>query len=147
MSTETALPLEDLNSIVTSLRSANPPAAPAESWLDAAITGSFSCSSGGGNLEGWITFYDGTKVHYQISGRPTRIVGTAAGVIAVPLIRVLPVDNFAGKLGNFSVSGFWTAGNLSLVCDGRSITQVPIPVGSVAPWDYVMEGNVQYTRG
>lgn len=145
-STGLSVPVADLKAIVGTLRPASLQAA-ADSWYDAAISGTFSFSSGGGNLEGWITFYDGTKVHFQLAGKPTKIVGTAAGFIALPLIRVRPADTFAGKTGTFNLSGFWAAGVLNLYCAGQPITQTPIAVVSAAPWDYEMDGNVSYVKG
>lgn len=145
-STGLSVPVEDLKSIVGTLRSASPQATAGDSWYDAAITGTFSFSSGGGNLEGWISYYDGTKVHFQLVGKPTKIVGTAAGTFAWPLIRVRPADTFAGKTGTFNVSGFWAVGDLNLYCAGQPITQTSIGVVSVAPWDYEMVGNVEYTK-
>jgi hypothetical protein len=144
--TGTNLPVQDLQAIVTSMRAANAPDTAGESWNDAAVTGSFSFSAGGGNLEGWITFYDGTKVHYKLTGITSK-TGSAAGVIAVPLVRFKPASEFAGKAGRFEVSGFMFGGNLYLYCNGVPITQAAISVASAAPWDYEMIGTVQYTLG
>lgn len=144
--TGTNLPVQDLQAIVASMRATNAPDTAGDFWNDAAVTGSFSFSAGGGNLEGWITFYDGTKVHYQLTGITSK-TGTAAGAIAAPLVRFKPASEFAGKAGKFEVSGFMLGGNLSLYCNGVSITQAPIPVASAAPWNYEMGGTVQYTKG
>lgn len=144
--TGTSLPVQDLQAIVAAMRASNAPAAAEDFWNDAAVTGSFSFSAGGGNLEGWITYYDGTKVHYQLTGITSK-TGTAAGAIAVPLIRVKPVTEFAGKQGTFEVSGFLVGGSLTLSYNGSPITQGTIPVASAAPWNYEMGGTVQYTRG
>lgn len=144
--TGTNLPVQDLQAIVATMRANNAPGAAEDFWNDAAVTGTFSFSAGGGNLEGWITFYDGTKVHYQLTGISSK-TGTAAGAIAAPLVRFKPASEFAGKQGSFAVSGFMLGGSLSLSCNGVSITQAPIPVASAAPWNYEMGGTVQYTRG
>lgn len=142
MSTETitgvTIPVADLQAIVASMRTANPEPTLNEIWNDAAITGVFSLSAGGGSLEGWLSLYDGRKYHFQ-SLEITDRSGTAAGTFAIPYARVRPLKDV--EIGNFDLKGFWAGGILSLSCvkDGLQVL-------SAAPWDYHLAGTVKCTK-
>lgn len=132
-------PIKDLKAIAGELRTTYPEKAAAnEIWNDAAITGTFSFSSGGGSLEGWISLYDGTKYYFQ-SIEITAKTGTAAGAFALPLIRVKPLGS--GEIGTFELGGFWATGSLQLSC-----VQTPFPVISAAPLNYYLAGKVKCTK-
>ena len=136
--TQTSLPIAEFNSIVATLRAANPEVAANEVWDDAAATGTFSLSAGGGNFEGWLSLYDGRKYYFKVETITDRS-GTAAGTFAVPLVRVKPMKDV--EIGDFDLSGFMAGGSLKLnaVKDG-------IPMISLAPWDYHLAGTVKYTK-
>lgn len=132
-------PIKDLKAIVGELRTTYPEkAAVNETWNDAAITGTFSFSSGGGSMEGWISLYDGTKYYFQ-SIEITAKTGTAAGAFALPLIRVKPLGS--GEIGTFELGGFWATGSLKLSC-----VQNSFPVISAAPLNYYLAGKVKCTK-
>lgn len=136
--TQTSLPITELNDIVGMLRAANPEPATNEIWDDAAATGTFSLSAGGGNLEGWLSLYDGRKYYFKLETITSRS-GTAAGTFAVPLVRVRPLKDV--EVGDFDLSGFLAVGSLKL-----DAVKDAIPVISVAPWDYHLAGTVKYTK-
>lgn len=134
-----AFPLDDLKAIAGEFRATTPEiAAENEIWNDAAITGTFSFSSGGGSLEGWISLYDGTKYSFQ-SIEITAKTGTAAGAFALPLVRVKPLGS--GEIGTFELGGFWATGTLKLSC-----LQTSFPVVSAAPLNYYLAGKVKCTK-
>lgn len=141
----TSLPLDQLQEIVAMLKAGNAEASSQDFWLDAAITGTFSFSSGGAQLQGWITYYDGTKVHFELES-VTDKTGTAAGTFAVPLIRVRPADTYAGKSGAFELEGLWAVGSLALKGPNGPIMQSRIAVLSAAPLNYELKGSVRYTK-
>ena len=136
--TPTPLPLKDLQAIVASLRAGNPEPTPNEIWNDAAITGAFSLSAGGGNLDGWISLYDGRVYRYQILEIKERW-GTAAGTFALPYVRVRPLKD--QDTAEFDLQGFLTFGSLKLDC-----VKDPLPVISASPWDYRLIGTVKLTK-
>jgi hypothetical protein len=144
---ELAIPVSDLKSIVKMFQPATIDKAANEIWLDAAVTGSFSFSSGGANSEGWITYYDGTKIYFKVT-QMTAQTGTAAGTFALPWVRVRPSGIVLAGSGKLEISGFMFGGTYRLYCsNGQTVFQSDLAVISAAPWDYHLEAGASYTKG
>jgi|GEM_PF-4240217 len=143
---QTALPIKQLKEIADNIRNISPPSAANEFWLDAAITYSFSMSAGGANLEGWITYYDGTKVHFQLE-KITAQTGTAAGAGALPWVRVKPVDDYCGD-GTLELKGSFFSASLYLKSpSGKSFTNPDgLSAASAGLGDFHLAGTVKYTK-
>lgn len=142
---ETTLPLEDLKGIAEQIRNSTNEAAN-DSWSDAALTCSWSVGPSGGNLQGWITYYDGKKIHFELRDVQSK-TGTAAGAAAIPWIRVREWSDIQNE-GTFDISGFGLLGaTLHLYANGQPITNpVDIPTTSAAWWDFKLKGTVQYEK-
>ncbi len=142
---ETTLPLKDLKGIADQIRNSTNEAAN-DSWSDAAFTCSWSVGPSGGNLQGWITYYDGKKIHFELRDVQSK-TGTAAGAAAIPWIRVLDWSEMPGE-GTFDLSGFGLLGaKLHLNANGRSITNpADISTTSAGPWDFKLKGSIQYEK-
>lgn len=69
--------LQELDAIAKQIRSSNKEAAN-DSWSDTAITFSFSVGPAGGNLQGWITYYDVSKINFKLKDLQQK-TGIAAG--------------------------------------------------------------------
>lgn len=142
---EIQFPLEDLNAISKQIKGAANVAAEA-SWSDAAATFSFSVGPAGGNLQGWITYYDGKKIHFQLD-KISQKTGTAAGAGAIAYIRVRDFKE-VGTHGHFKIHGFMLSGSyLQLSFGDQDLTNPKEMFGtSAAPWDFKMSGTVNYEK-
>ena len=141
---ETELPIEALTEITKQIRGSVNDAS-TESWSDAALTLSWSVGPSGGSIKGWITYYDGRKIH--ITGTESSKTGTAAGAAALPWIRVLDWDQMP-ESGEFDLSGFGLLGaTIHLRENGQYITNPSgIASTSAAGWDFKMKGKCSYKK-
>ncbi|TXT39625.1 MAG: hypothetical protein FD135_2057 [Comamonadaceae bacterium] len=139
------LPLMQLAEITDELKKLSPPSAANETWLDAVITFSFSQSAGGANLEGWITYYDGTKVHIQL-GKVSSQVGTVAGAAAIPWVRVKPAKDYCGA-GTLNLHGAWFSASLCLKTSRGEDFINPSTLSSACAGlgDFLLDAAVTYT--
>lgn len=142
---KTVLPITQLVKVTDELKKLAPPSAANETWLDAAVTFSFSQSSGGANMEGWITYYDGTKVHIQL-GKVTAQIGTVAGAAAIPWVRVKPHGEYCGE-GTLEMNGAWFSSSLRLKSSvGDFLNPNVLGAACAGLGDFRLEGTVTYTK-
>lgn len=133
--------LDTLNSIAKQIKAGDN-----GNWSDAALTMSWSVGPAGGNLQGWITYYDETKIH--ISGSVTGKVGTGAGAVAIPYIRFKDFKDMPAS-GKFDVSGFSVLGaTIHLKDDSGESLCMPASISSssAAPWDFRLSGTIKYSK-
>lgn len=110
-----------------------------------ALTYSFTVGPQGATLQGWITYYDGTKIGFQAS-KITAYSGLAANAAASAMISILPPDRIK-KSGTFRTSGFaFVGGSLDILIDGERITESSLPNAPAAMWSWSAEGEVAFTR-
>jgi hypothetical protein len=144
--TEVTLPIQELKNLVSQVRDKGPRLSADEDWCDAAITCAFSfdLTPGTGSADGWISYYDGTKVYYKLT-EVTSKGGIAAGIAALPWVTVKPWETFCGKDVQVEINGALFGGEMTLTCDGQSIGPV-ISLLSVAPAGYELVGKMSFTK-
>lgn len=129
-----------LSEIAEQLKKLKPPSAANEDLRDAWLTLGLSIGSSGANLEGWITYWDSTKVHITLA-EVTAQTGTAAASTSIPVwVRLPPVSELMPR-GAFDASGFSLAGG-AIVLEGVGT----FPLVGVAPWDWHLAGTVNYEK-
>lgn len=134
------VPDEVLREIAEQLKKQQPPSAANEDLRDAWFTIGLSVGSGGASLDGWITYWDDTKVHVTLA-KVTAQTGTAAASTSIPVwVRIPP----AAKLESPAV---FEAGGFSLAAAVIMLKGIGnFPLVGVAPWDWHLAGVVNFEK-
>ncbi len=141
-----ALTTQEFEGIVRQYQQQHPQTAQNSDFQEAALTCTFTVGPQGANLQGWISYYDGRKIHFQAT-KTDSYWGLAAATVAIPFLLARRVEQVSGKIGRFSVHGHWGAGTLTLLVDGKEVTIPAVPLVATAAFGWGAEGEVVYRLG